>query len=967
MSTWPIDDRAFAALFIATPNCILALDERARIIASNASSAVTFGYDERELAGKDVRELVRDANNFFEEALEAAQTRRSMRSAMLIRRKNGELLPAEVTSIPITDRGGGAELFVVLQERAAPNDEIAQLRSNFQLLFEHNPAVVVAINPQRTITDINPAGLRYSGYSRDQIVGQDFTAFIPAFRRNDVLDVFHRTLAGETVAFDLDAYTADHRLVHYEATALPILTHNAVAGIYALLENVTDRLRAERTVAAQRAELLDLEHDFRSLFDRNPDGIVLLSGEGVIIDVNEPILKMSRRSRDEIVGQHFRGFLQGDDLERGWSSFRQALAGEPVRYEITSSRGDASELVLDVTLFPKYAQGIAVGVYCVMQDITERRIAQRKLEMQTQRIRDLYLLATAPEYTDAQVISTLQTGCRLLGMESGAIIDATGEPHIDIRYDSLELFAGEDAQVLEIARDLLRRRESVASNSGEQFDGGYASWIGSRLMVAGALHGVLLFFSHTGREQEFEEIDRDTLALMSALVGSALERRRTRSHLRTLAYYDALTGLPNRLFFNERLRDALLDSRGHAHSMAVLFFDLDRFKDINDTLGHAMGDRFLQMVAQRLLRAVGDRGVVARMGGDEFIVLLQECGNNEEVLALAQRLLRIIDEPYRLEGYEQFITTSIGIAMYPDDGRDDQTLIKHADIAMYQAKERGGNAFVFYRQALEAPLRNRLQLERRLRRGLERDQFLLHYQPIVDVHTETPVAFEALVRWNDPQRGTVFPDEFIPTAEASGFIVQLGEWTIEHAARQMRAWQERFGDLTIAVNISARQFHQPDLARRLQEILTRSGLDPRCLEVEITETMALSDVSHAIDTVRQLKAIGARIAVDDFGTGHSSLSYLRRFEVDHIKIDRSFVAGIGSERSDQTIVKAIIAMGHSLGLGVVAEGVETRAQYEFLRAHHCDRVQGYLFSRPVEAAAAEALIPKMRGTGALPG
>jgi EAL domain-containing protein (putative c-di-GMP-specific phosphodiesterase class I) len=313
------------------------------------------------------------------------------------------------------------------------------------------------------------------------------------------------------------------------------------------------------------------------------------------------------------------------------------------------------------------------------------------------------------------------------------------------------------------------------------------------------------------------------------------------------------------------------------------------------------------------------------------------------------------------------MTSSVGVSLYPHDGRDDQTLIKNADMAMYQAKDRGGNGYFFYHESLEAPMRTRLAQEKDLRRAIQRKQFVLHYQPIVDVASDRIVAVEALVRWNDPRRRTLtFPDEFIPTAEATGLIVQLSRWIVASAAAQIKAWHERFGALTLAVNISARQFHEPNLHDRLLEILKSNGLPPSSIEIEITESMALSDVSHAIETLQQLKRIGVKIAVDDFGTGHSSLNYLRRFDVDYIKIDRSFVAGIGTESSDETIVKAIIAMGHSLGLTIVAEGVETPAQYEFLRTHGCDRVQGYLISRPIDAEALEALLAE-RGSRAEPG
>jgi diguanylate cyclase (GGDEF)-like protein/PAS domain S-box-containing protein len=439
------------------------------------------------------------------------------------------------------------------------------------------------------------------------------------------------------------------------------------------------------------------------------------------------------------------------------------------------------------------------------------------------------------------------------------------------------------------------------------------------------------------------------------------EMRRTRAHMRTLAYYDSLTGLPNRIFFQERLRDALEHAPGQEPCVALLFLDLDRFKDINDTLGHALGDRFLQLIGERLVLLVKNRGIVARLGGDEFVVLVSRCSGKEDVRALAEELRRSVDQPYRIEGYEQYITTSIGIALYPENGRNDQILIKNADIAMYHAKEQGRNAYFFYDEGLDAPIRSRLAQEKHLRAALAREEFILQYQPIMQIGQGNPiVGVEALVRWNHPTQGLLPPDLFIPAAEASGLIVPLGEWVGRTAARRMREWHDDFGFMSLAINMSARQFQQRDLCERLVAIVTEAGLDLQAVEVEITESMALFDAEHAIETIRALKNVGIQIAIDDFGTGHSSLNYLRRFDADHLKIDRSFVAGIGSRGSDETLVKAIVAMGHSLGLKIVAEGVETSEQYEFLRSHGCDLVQGNLFSPPLDPAPLEELLATHR-------
>lgn len=431
------------------------------------------------------------------------------------------------------------------------------------------------------------------------------------------------------------------------------------------------------------------------------------------------------------------------------------------------------------------------------------------------------------------------------------------------------------------------------------------------------------------------------------------EMRRTRAHMRTLAYYDSLTGLPNRIFFQERLRDALEDTTERRGCIALMFLDLDRFKDLNDTLGHALGDRFLQLFGERLVLLVKNRGIVARLGGDEFVVLLTKCSGNEEARDIAAEIIQSAERPYRIDGYEQYVTASIGIAMFPAHGRTDQALIKNADIAMYRAKEQGRNAYFFYDEALEAPIRNRLAQEHDLRRALKNGEFGLQYQPILEAGAgNRVVGVEALVRWNHPSEGLLPPDVFIPAAEASGLIVPLGEWVLRTAAEQMHAWQQRYGPLLLAINMSARQFHQRDLCDRLLTIVTDAGLQPSSIEVEITESMALFDAENALETIRGLKRIGAKIAIDDFGTGHSSLGYLKRLPVDELKIDQAFVVNLGPQgsagmRTDRMIVRSVTALAHALGLQVVAEGVENWQTYELLAALRCNVGQGYYLSRPM--------------------
>jgi len=455
--------------------------------------------------------------------------------------------------------------------------------------------------------------------------------------------------------------------------------------------------------------------------------------------------------------------------------------------------------------------------------------------------------------------------------------------------------------------------------------------------------------------------------LIATLIAGTIDRSRQRARLRAMAYFDALSGLPNRVFLAEKLRDAIEVAQSRLGRVAVLFLDLDRFKDVNDTLGHARGDRLLQMVAQRLVKELGDDATIARMGGDEFVVLLTDCRDADHVRDVGERILGIISEPFLLDEYEQYISTSIGIAVYPEDGRDDQTLIKNADIAMYRAKDRGRNGYYFYNPTLEAPIHMRLSQEKLLRRALEYDQFVVYYQPQLDVRTGDIISVEALLRWNHPKSGLIEPSHFIPSAEMSGLIVPLGDWVLETAAKQVERWHRELAPVRLAVNLSARQFHQRDLRKRVLQAIENAHFDPSFLEVEITESVAMSDAAQTVGIVRDLKAAGIRIAVDDFGTGYSSLAYLRRFALDVLKIDGSFVIGVGHEVFDETIVKTVIGMAHSLGLEVVAEGVETLSQLAFLTEHSCDIVQGYAVAPPLPAAEFEDFLRRRREASAASG
>ncbi len=455
--------------------------------------------------------------------------------------------------------------------------------------------------------------------------------------------------------------------------------------------------------------------------------------------------------------------------------------------------------------------------------------------------------------------------------------------------------------------------------------------------------------------------------LISKAIRYAIERKRIEKGLSYLTQYDNLTGLPNRELFRERLNRGLIRASRNNMLVALMFIDLDRFKNINDTLGHDAGDKLLLEVSNRLKECIRDGDTVARLGGDEFTIILEDINEVNNVATVAQKILDSMDPVIELDGHDVYITPSIGITIYPLDDTSENDLLRNADSAMYRAKEQGRNGFQFYTAGMNTKTVERLQMESELRRALMNDEFVLYFQPKIDINKREIIGAEALIRWQHKELGLVSPLEFISLAEETGLILPIGEWVIRAACKQIASWESMgFNNLHMAVNLSARQFKEADVAKLILESAIHANIDPGKIEVEITESLLMDDTETTSSMLKELKAHGLNISVDDFGTGYSSLSYLKRFNIDTLKIDRSFVRDITTNSDDAAIAAAIIALGKSLRLTVVAEGVETEEQLMFLKTNGCHQAQGYLFSKPLPDKEFNQLLEQMNFPQSLP-
>ncbi|WP_134699442.1 bifunctional diguanylate cyclase/phosphodiesterase [Ammoniphilus sp. YIM 78166] len=494
-------------------------------------------------------------------------------------------------------------------------------------------------------------------------------------------------------------------------------------------------------------------------------------------------------------------------------------------------------------------------------------------------------------------------------------------------------------------------------------------------LIAGKQGVVSLETSHLRKdstiypvEVRLHRIEKDHQTLVLAIVNDIIERKQAEKMIHYLAYQDHITGLPNRMLFNDRLSVSLSNAKRNQSLVTVLFLDLDRFKHFNDPLGHDKGDAILRQVANKLKQCLRENDTISRFGGDEFAIILSHVSRVEDVGKVAGRILDKVSESIAFEEFEFHLTASLGISLFPHDGMTREELLKNAHSAMYRAKERGGNGYQFYASEMNARMYERLKLENGLHKALDRNEFILYYQPQYDSKTLQVTGVEALVRWNHPELGLVPPAEFIPLSEEIGHVVPLGIWVLYNACKQNKIWQEAgYPPMSISVNLSTKQFKQSNLVQLVADVLRDTELDPRYLKLELTETDMMENTDEILLTLNQLKAMGIQIMIDDFGKGYSSLSYLKKFPVDILKIDQSFIREIETNSSEREIVVTILHLAKILDMKVIAEGIEIKEQFQFLRKHKCDEMQGYFFSKPLPLSEIEQILKQNKQVGASKG
>ena len=953
----------FHALALSSQDAIVSTDDTGIIIYCNHAAQTMFGYAVDEITGKPLNLILpehhRGTHTTGIEAMRTLAIPGEIGKSVCLQglRKDGGEFPLALSPTSWQTKQG-VFYHVMLRDMTEHNhtkSEIARLAS----FPEANPTPVVEVNSSGIVTYVNPAA---RSQFPDMKVGSTEHPLLMGLI--GLIQNANQSSATRVITFS-DSVYEQHVYVNSNVMRIRIT-------------NVTERLRAEESLKKSRSELVvaqkiahlgSWEWDFVSdsinwsdelyrVYALQPQSLVITYA--TLLSYAHPD---DRGSIMEVVSAALDDYSQ-------FSIDHRIIRADGVTRIVHLS----GEIILD-------AEGKTCRMLGTTQDITERVRTEQELRL----LQNITLAISGAQDLHAALAIVLQKVCESTGWILGQawLPDADGtylecSPAWFSGMDGLEeirsvshqskfisgqglpgrVWAGKaPIWILDVTHDTNFPRASAAAAAGLKAAFGIPVLSGDEVVA------ILEFFVREPRAE-----DERLAQLMSAIavhLGMVIQRKRSEERLNYMAHHDALTNLPNRVLLQDRLQNILIDADRHDRLAAVLFLDIDHFKTINDTLGHEMGDALLKAVAKRLQECVRAGDTVARLGGDEFSVVLAEVRHVDDVARVVKKILDTVADPYQITGKELFVTTSIGITLFPFDENTPDGLLKNADVAMYRAKEAGRNTYCYYTAEMNTRAHQRLRIETNLRHALERDELFLHYQPQIDLKNGHLVGVEALIRWRHPELGQISPTEFIPAAEETGLIGPIGEWVLHTACAQNKAWQAAgLAPMQVAVNVSGWQLKRQNLVGLVTRILKETQLAPEYLGLELTESMLIDNVAQTVSMLDELHALGIRFSIDDFGTGYSSLSYLRRFSIDTLKMDQSFVHGIPANGEDAAIAQAIIVMAHSLGMKTLAEGVETIEQMAFMQAHGCDIVQGYYLSVPLSAdAVVQYLLSRPRACG----
>jgi len=928
-------ERRFREAFDLVGVGLMQVDPEGRYRLVNRRFCEMLGYRAEELIGRSVLDFAHPDDRDADSELITSQGRSS--EAQLNRekryiRKDGSVLWTHRSAVSVCDAKGNALYGLGSVEDVSKyhdsQESLRTLNASLKAIVETSPLAIYAITPDGLVTLWNPAAERIFGLREAEVLGHQSPSVSRDASRGLALDLRARVMAGETITGVEATWdgSSDGGRIDISVSAAPLSGQSGqIVGILVTCTDIT----AMKTARRQLDEQLRF---MRELLEVMPNPIFYKSLEGAYLGFNRAWEQFYGLERDQWVGKTYSDVF-GDEPDVAFESEdADVLAGRSVAREvrIRNGKGEQRDIVKHISRFTS-PDGRAAGLIGVMTDITDFKKVEQALEATEGRFQALTESAMdIVTVLDQNAIVIYQSPSvkRLLGYESA---DMVGRCQYDLvhrddvgrmRVAFEELVSG-----AKTTRPIEFRVLAV--------DGTWRSMesIGTNCLDVAAVNGVVVN-------------TRDVS-----------ERRVIQEHIQHLAFHDALTGLPNRSLMQDRISQAVTRAERSNHQFAVMFIDIDNFKNINDTLGHDAGDELLCEVARRLSHAVRARDTIARQGGDEFIALLDQLEGQKGATRVAQKVLDALRLAFVVNGADQHVSGSIGVAVFPDDGRDAATLLKNADTAMFHSKALGKNTYQFFTAQMNIAVKRRAAMESKLRAAVKEGAFSLVYQPQIDLVSGTIVALEALVRWKSEESGTIMPGEFIPLAEETGLINELGSWVLREACRQCRVWLDAgLPPHRIAVNISARQLNDKGFLGLLLGILRDTGVAPELLELELTESQVMRQGEGSVMLLNELADAGVQLAIDDFGTGYSSLSYLKRLPIRRLKIDQSFIRDITVDPNDAAIVVAIISMAKSLDLDVVAEGIETAGQLALLRTKGCSVGQGYYFSVPLTAQELEPLL-----------